>query len=56
MTHEPILVVCLLYAALFLGLTVVMATLRTAKVATGQRQANSFSPDGTKVASKIAVA
>ena len=47
MLDEPILLVCLLYAALFLFLTILIGCLRTATVARGVREANSFTPDGT---------
>jgi len=47
MLDEPIVLVCLLYAALFLFMTALMAGLRTVAVARGVRDANSFSPDGT---------
>ena len=47
MLDEPILLVCLLYAALFLVLTAVLVSMRSAQVARGLREANSFTPDGT---------
>jgi len=47
MLGEPILQVCLIYAALFLFLTALLACLRTVAVTRGVREANSFTPDGT---------